>query len=318
MNLSPIRPGRLEDLPELHRLHSSSLRSYFYDDLGETEEPNFLSGANAVLVDRHSKRLRGFVSFASVQRSENLPALAPTKVPLRAVALSSAGAVARLQFRALFEDARRQLLPHPQGYLFYALTEQRWLQASLEESGFERRDSVRFYERKPHALQPVRQPASLRPAQPADLPRLASVDAAAFEPLWHMGVTELQSLNRDCRLEIAQLAHQTVGYSALRLNSVGSPRQYDSAQIVRLAVHPRAQDLGIGRQLLVSSLSFAQQSGIGRILLNTQESNSPSQKLYESLSFRKRGRAVPVLVKRVEQSEELRQTPYNSLDGTAN
>ena len=303
MNLSSIRPGRLEDLPEMHRLHSTSLRSYFYDDLGSTEVPDMLKGANAVLVDQQTERLKGFVSFESVQRSEALPVFAPTKVSFRAVALSAAGATARLQFRALFENARQQLPAQPQGYLFYALTEQRWLQACLKETGFDYADAVRFYERRSHAFQPIPQPATLRLAQQTDLPRLARLDAAAFEPLWHMGVADLLSLHRDCRFEIAEMAKKTVGYSALRLNSDGSPRGYDSAQLVRLAVHPRAQDRGIGRQLLVASLCYAHQLGLSRVFLNTQESNSLSKKLYESLQFQKRGRAVPVLVKCVSQCQ---------------
>ncbi len=303
MNLSSIRPGRLEDLPELHRLHSSSLRSYFYDDLGSAEELDLLQGTIAVLMDQQSDRLRGFVSLDSAPRSGALPFAAPTKVSLRAAALSSGGAAARLQFRALFEYARRQLPANSHGYLFFAMTEQGWLQASLREAGFDQSDAVRFYERRSRSIHPLLQPAALRLAQPSDLPPLARLDAAAFEPMWHMGAADLQTLQRDCRFEIAELTTQTVGYSALRLNADGFPNGHDSAQLVRLAVHPQAQSLGIGRQLLVASLCYAQRLRIDRVFLNTQESNRPSQKLYESLKFRKRGRAVPVLVKEVSQCQ---------------
>lgn len=298
MNLTSIRPGRLEDLSELQRLHASSLRCYYYDDLGDAEEPDLLSGVNAVLVDQQTERLKGFVTFAGVQRSDALPASAPTKVSLRAAAFSSGRAAACLQFRALFEHTYQQLRPQPQGYLFCALTEQGWLRASLKESGFVHHDAVRFYERKSRSTGTVHQTAALRRALPSDLSQLAVVDAAAFEPLWHMGETELKYLHRDCRFEIAQMEQETVGYSALRLISDGSPRGFGSAQVVRLAVHPRVQARGIGRQLLVACLCYANQLGISRVFLNTQESNSPSQKLYESLQFRKRGRPVPVLVRR--------------------
>ena len=301
MNLLSIRPGRLEDLPQLHHLLSNSLRSFSYDDLGGAEELDLRKGTHAVLMDQHADKLRGFVSFESAQRSEALPDSAPTKVSLRATALSSGGAAARLQFSALFEFARRQLPATPHNYLFFAMTEQRWLQASLKEAGFDQCDAVRFYERRSRAIHPLPQPATLRLAQPADLPPLARLDAAVFDPLWHMGVADLHTLQCDCRFEIAELSTQTVGYSALRLNSDGFSHGHNSAQLVRLAVHPRAQSLGIGRQLLVASLCYAHQLGIGRVFLNTQESNSPSQKLYESLQFRKRGRAVPVLVKEVSQ-----------------
>ncbi|MDE0200242.1 MAG: GNAT family N-acetyltransferase [Caldilineaceae bacterium] len=287
----------MEDLPELECLHASSLRCYYYDDLADSEEPDLLRGVNAVLVDQQSERLKGFVTFDSFSRSKALPASAPTKVALRAAAFSAAGAAARLQFRALFEQAHRQLPPQPFGYLYYALTEQGWLRASLQESGFDRLDAVLFYERKSRSVGTVCQTAALRPAQLSDLPELAEVDAAAFEPLWHMGVTELQYLHRDCRFEVAELGRSMVGYSALRLMSDGSPRGFDSAQVVRLAVHPAVQGRGIGRQLLVGCLCYASQLGINRVFLNTQESNLLSKKLYESLKFKRRGRPVPVFVK---------------------
>ncbi len=301
MNLTSIRPGRLQDLPELHRLHASSLRCYYYDDLADCEEPDLLKGVNAVLVDRQTDRLKGFVTFDRVKRSKALPASAPTKVSLRAAAFASAGAAARLQFRALFEHACQQLPPQSQGYLFSALTEQGWLRASLRESGFNLHDAVRFYERRSRPVGPVPQVAALRPSQPSDLPKLAELDAAAFSPLWHMGKTELQYLHRDCRFEIAETAQETLGYSALRLTSDGSPRGFSSAQVVRLAVHPTVQGRGLGRQLLVACLSYARQLGIDRVFLNTQESNSPSQNLYESLHFQKRGRPVPVFVKHMSR-----------------
>lgn len=301
MNLSSIRQGRLEDLPELKRLHSSSLRCYYYDDLGDEEEPDLLKGVNAVLVNQKTRRPQGFVTFAGFKRSDALPDSAPTRISLRAAAISSAGSAARLQFRALYEYVRQQLPPQPQGYLFRALTEQGWLRASLKESGFNQGDSVRFYERRSRTVEFVHQPAALRPARLSDLPQLAKVDAAAFEPIWHMGVTELNYLHRDCRFEVAEMAQETVGYAALRLNSDASPQGFGSAQVVRLAVHPKAQALGIGRQLLVSSLCYAHQLEIGRVFLNTQESNAPSQKLYESLQFRRRGRPVPVFVNVVTQ-----------------
>ena len=110
-----IRPGRLEDLPELHRLHASSPRCYYYDDLADFEEPDLLKGVNAVLVDQQKERLNGFVTFDCVKRSRALHASAPTKVSLRAAAFTSAGAAARLQFRALFEHAHQQLPRSPKG-----------------------------------------------------------------------------------------------------------------------------------------------------------------------------------------------------------
>ena len=307
-----IRQVRYEDLPELQRLHTSCSRSYYYDDHSDNEEGELLAGVNAVLEDKLSERLRAYIFFDGVNRSELLPVSAPTRISLRAAAFNSAGAAARLQFRALLEHAQEQLPPQSQGYLFTALTEQGWLRASLREAGFEICDSVRSYERRSPQIEKAQQPAVVRPVQPSDLLQLAKVDAATFEPLWHMGTIELKYLLHDCRFEIAEIAQESVGYSVLRLNSDGSPRGFNSAQVVRLAVHPDFQARGIGRQLLVSCLRYTHQLDIDRVFLNTQESNANSQKLYESLRFRKRGRPIPVFVKRVKRRLAKRFTLQDS------
>lgn len=304
MTLPSIRPGRKQDLPALSHLFAAGPRSYFYDELGDASEPDLLDGPNAVLIDQRAKRLRGYISLRLAQRSPALPPNASTKVSLRAAAFSSAGHAARLQFRALFCFAQRLLPPCQYGYLFFALTEQRWLQASLKESGFEISDAVRSYECKVREVQQAPQPANLRPAQKTDFASLAAVDAAAFEPLWHMGESDLLALHRDCRFEVAETEGTPIGYTALRLHQDGSARGFSSAQIVRLAVHPNAQNQGVGRQLLVACLGYTRSLDIRRVYLNTQESNARSRRLYESLQFRLRGRPVPVFVKK----ESVRQT----------
>ena len=306
MTLPSIRPGRKQDLPALSHLFAAGPRSYFYDELGgDASEPDLLEGPNAVLMDQRAKRLRGYISLRLAQRSPALPPTAPTRVSLRAAAFSSAGHAARLQFRALLSYVQQLLPPCPQGYLFFALTEQRWLQASLNETGFDISDAVRFYECKVRDVQPAPQPANLRPAQKTDFASLAAVDAAAFEPLWHMGESDLLALHRDCRFEVAETEGTPIGYAALRLHQDGSARGSASAQVVRLAVHPNAQNQGVGRQLLVACLGYARSLDVGRVYLNTQESNARSRRLYESLQFRIRGRPVPVFVKKVSELQSL-------------
>jgi ribosomal protein S18 acetylase RimI-like enzyme len=297
-----IRPGRPEDLPEVRQLLSNGLRSYL--NAGVDVLPELLQGATAAAVHAHTQRILGFISLQQEECSDALPAQAPVRVSVRAAAASSPGSTARAQFKALFECAAQALPAHPSGHLFYVLTDQGWLQASLRETGFVLHDAILFYESRASAAHPVPQPANLRPAQRSDLPRLACVDAAAFDPLWHMGKTELGRLYCEGRMEVAVSNEKAVGYSALNLHTDGTGHRKGSAQLVRLAVHPQAQDLGIGRQLLVSSLCHAHSQGIRHVFLNTQESNSLSQVLYESLQFRKLGRKVPVFVRRVPNGLE--------------
>ncbi len=292
-----IRPGRPEDLPEVRQLLSIGLHSYL--NAGVDDLPELVQGATAAAVHAHTQRILGFVSLQQEECSDALPAHAPVRVSLRAAAASSPGSTAPAQFKALFECAARALPAHPSGHLFYVLTEQGWLQASLKETGFTLHDAIRFYDRAAPGVQPVPQPANLRLAQRSDLPRLACVDAAAFGPLWHMGASALEGLRRGCRIEVAECNNKVVGYTVLNLHTDKIVPRKESAQLARLAVHPQAQDLGIGRQLLVASLCHAHEQGIHHVFLNTQESNTRSQKLYDSLQFRRRGRAVPVFVSRI-------------------
>ena len=297
MNSALIRAGRPEDLPEMRRLLSNCLRSYL--NVGIEDLLDLFQGATAAAFHAHTQRMVGFVSLHQEELSHALPAHTPARVSLRAAATSSPGATARAHFRTLFEHASKSLPTHPAGHLFYALTDQGWLQASLREAGFVHHDAIRFYDRRAQTVQPVPQAANLRLAQRSDLSRLARVDAAAFDLLWHMGVAELERLYCECRMEVALNNEDAVGYAALSLHPEGAGYRKGTAQLARLAVHPQAQDLGIGRQLLVASLRHAHAQGTHHVFLNTQESNRLSQRLYESLQFRKRGHKVPVFVRRV-------------------
>ena len=274
-----------------------------------SQKPDLLEGVNAVLEDQGTERLTGFVSLRPAHQSAALPPEAAAKVSLRAAAVTLPGAAARQQFRDLFSYAQQLLPPIPRDYLFFALTERRWLHACLRDAEFKKTDAVRFYQWKHRDIPQVPQPARLRAAQESDLAALAALDAFAFGAVWHMGESDLGTLQRDCRFEIAAIDGKVVGYTALRLSQDPSSQSVASAQVVRLAVHPEVQNNGIGRQLLVACLTTAKSLGIRHVFLNTQESNTHSRRLYESLHFQKRGHSIPVFVKegtgRLPQSHRL-------------
>lgn len=295
MNPSSIRPARTEDLAEMCRLLSNGSRSY--TNVAFEELPALLQGGSGAAVQVDSQKISGFVVLQQEDLADEQVGHAPAKVSLRAAATMLPGVRARKQFSVLFECAGETLPPRPAGQLVYALTDQNWLQAGLRVAGFVHHDSIRFYERRGPVAPSLHRPARLFSAVRSDLSHIARVDAATFEPLWRMDVAELTHLHRECRVEVAVRDGKKVGYAALNLCEDGERRDEKAAQLVRLAVHPRAQGLGIGRQLLVSSLCHARTQGIDRVFLNTQESNRLSQRLYESVQFRKRGRAVPVYVK---------------------
>lgn len=296
MNPSSVRPAQSEDLPEMCRLLANGSRSYA--NVGTQDLPGLLRQSASAAVQVDSQKMTGLVILQQENSPGELYADAPVRVSLRAAATKLPAGKARKQFSELFECAEGTLPARSAGQLFCAITDQGWLKSSLREAGFEHHDSIRFYERIGPVALTQHRPARLHCADSSDLPQLARVDTAAFEPLWRMSTAELPNLYKECRLEVAVLDGVLVGYTALNLYTDGDKRDEKAAQLVRLAVHPQAQDLGIGRQLLVSSLRHAHAQGIHRVLLNTQESNRLSQRLYESLQFRKRGRAIPVYVKR--------------------
>ena len=71
----------------------------------------------------------------------------------------------------------------------------------------------------------------------------------------------------------------------------------DEGHIMRLAVHPALHGRGIGRTLLNGALAHCQEQGARTIVINTQDSNQASLRLYEGFGFRRVGRRVPLLVR---------------------
>ena len=315
MSSVSIRLSRPQDLPEMRRLLRRSTRSFLTTGFEEIPEL-LLQGATAIAVDPQTQKLRAFVSLQPEDPSDAVPDQTPAMTTLQAAAISSAGPTGRVHFTKLFEFAAGRLPAFPHGHLCLTLTDQSWLQAALTETGFACHDAIRFYERRSRTVEAVPQPALLRPAQESDLPRLARLDAAAFDPPWHMGASELLRLRLDCHIEVAAVDDEAVGYAALNLQTENFSRAAEgvalqpllnsasfgkgSAHLVRLAVDPLVQNRGIGRQLLAASIGRAHRQGLSHIFLNTQESNYRSQRLYESLHFRKRGHCVPVFVRRIQ------------------
>ena len=94
-------------------------------------------------------------------------------------------------------DAARLDLAHKQGFTVAAIVLQDWYHSLLINSGFTSRQSIVMLERDVQAPVEISLPAgfSIRAMLQYDLPAVAEVDAAAFEPLWQ---NSLPSLERAC------------------------------------------------------------------------------------------------------------------------
>ncbi|MCX7707692.1 MAG: GNAT family N-acetyltransferase [Anaerolineae bacterium] len=175
------------------------------------------------------------------------------------------------------------------------LTGQGWLREELRREGFTEIDRVLSYVHDDPAWAPgAPAVAHLRPAGPADIDTILALNAAAFAPLWRYGdATVITWLLTSQRAVIAYLPGRPVGFA---LASHTNPGNY--AHLIRVAVHPEAQGRGIGRQLVLDGLRFAQEVGAAGLALNTQASNTVSQRLYKSLGFRPVEPVLSVLVYR--------------------
>ncbi len=175
-----------------------------------------------------------------------------------------------------------------------------WLPPVLLRAGFERHEWIVSLERhaRPLADLPAG-PARIRPVQPDDVSRLAALDAVIFEPPYQLASGELIELMVTSGHFVVAERVQEAGQPAL-LGYACADVLGDTGQIIRLAVHPKAQRQGIGRALLNHGLSYCHANGARQVTINTQESNSASLRLYEQIGFRRVGRRVPLLVRMLE------------------
>ncbi|MEA3337323.1 MAG: GNAT family N-acetyltransferase [Chloroflexota bacterium] len=196
---------------------------------------------------------------------------------------------------ALVEDLAARSIAHLAAYGTAV-----WLVPVLTRVGFERLDWIVTLERhaRPVELTP---PAGLllRPVAAQDLMALAKLDRQIFEPPYQLASGELIELMITSGY-FAVTVWAGPGQAEIPVGYVCTDIPGETGQIIRLAVHPSQQRQGIGRMLLNSALAYCHGQGARRIVLNTQESNSASLKLYEQSGFRRVGRRIPLLVRAVE------------------
>ncbi|GGK92057.1 ribosomal protein S18 acetylase RimI-like enzyme [Curtobacterium luteum] len=77
------------------------------------------------------------------------------------------------------------------------------------------------------------------------------------------------------------------GFALVTAPGTGGPEDpEDAAYLSLLAVHPRAQGHGLGRDLLRAAVDAAPRSGHARCVLHALEDNAPALGLYRSAGFR--------------------------------
>jgi ribosomal protein S18 acetylase RimI-like enzyme len=175
-------------------------------------------------------------------------------------------------------------------FMAAAIVLQDWYNRLLLDSGFSNRQSIIMLEREQKtpivASMPVG--SSIRVMSQYDLPAVAELDAAAFDPLWQNSLPSLEHAYPQAVLAtVAEAGGQLLGYQLSTRNPLG-------AHLARLAVLPVFQGRGLGRALVADLVQRAERHAMYRLTVNTQSDNAASLALYMQTGFRETGERFPV------------------------
>ncbi len=194
----------------------------------------------------------------------------------------------------LWEAARRQLAEQG-GATAAAIATQHWFEQTLLEDHFDLAAYIVLlqWEAGPEQEAALPSPVDLRDMTSRDLPRVAEVDGAAFEPLWRNSLAALTKAHQQASYAtVAEDASGIVGYQISTGGSFG-------AHLARLAVLPEMQGRSIGAALVSDLISHMRRGGGMKVTVNTQNNNTASLALYSRLGFHRTGEEYPVYTLRV-------------------
>ncbi|GAA1752776.1 ribosomal protein S18-alanine N-acetyltransferase [Aeromicrobium alkaliterrae] len=121
----------------------------------------------------------------------------------------------------------------------------------------------------------------VRPATADDVAGLVELERLCFDDPWSEGSVagELAAPDRHVRIALGQDGDAVLGWSSTQVVA-------DTADLLRVAVHPGARRGGIGRVLVDELLRTAATAGAERVLLEVAAGNTAAQVLYAGTGFR--------------------------------
>ena len=275
--VTQVRQAATADTPRMLRLLDQAVRQY--TSFGKEDLPYLLTQGRVWLADA-ADSLWGFVCVT--------PRSSPM-ADLRALTLVNGWRVdagVQTLLRPVIRDLQRESVTD-----LVCLGSAPWVVPPLQRAGFDLVDRIVYFERSSESAIPSSGSGmALRPVHANDLPTLLALDDVAFDPIWRFDRGHfMEMLVTTGHSVLAERQGEPVGYAITDVLG-------DTGFVVRLAVHPESQGLGIGSQILADALEYCHASGAGLVRLNTQESNISSHLLYQRFGFQRAGRRVPVLV----------------------
>lgn len=165
-----------------------------------------------------------------------------------------------------------------------------WPLRWLDRLGFNQVSTVLAYRKEGLEYEPFAAPPGLeaRPVLVEELPALAAIEAAAFEPRWRHSAESLYlAWRQSASFDVALLDGEPVGFQF-------STSHNGNAHLVRMTVRPDRQGMGVGAALLARALDGYRARRLRTVTLNTQADNEASQRLYGRFGFRPTGSRYPV------------------------
>lgn len=280
-----VRPATRDDAATVQRLLRMGVYVHVHVDWRPPGEwlgrPGFvLYEEGAVAARRRSGDDQAVIGCMAVAADP------PPAAWVRVAAVESVADFAHAQ--AMFAAILADLAPAVEEIAWF-LTDY-WPLHWLERLGFVPITNVLTYQKDDMDTPPFRAPAALRirPLLMEDLPALAAIETAAFEPRWRHDAADLQRAWRhSISFDVALLDDHPV---AFQFSTGGN----GNAHLARMTVHPAHQGAGIGAALLAHALDGYRRQNIRTATLNTQTENVASRRLYERFGFYEAGQTYPV------------------------
>ena len=156
-----------------------------------------------------------------------------------------------------------------------------WLRPALTQRGYRLVTLLRSYDKDDFDLPSTGNlDVRVRPFVAEDVDGVLAVESLCFAPLWrHSAENFLEIRDTYPYFVVAEDASGIVGY---QFNATDATTGY----LVRIAVHPRAEGQGVGARLMAEAVRYFHRRHVWKIALNTEESNTRAQILYERFGFR--------------------------------
>jgi len=170
-----------------------------------------------------------------------------------------------------------------------------WFAQELPKHGFTVRERIVIFEWHGLSLPYLRPHPCLhiRSAHIDDLPQLQVLDQLTFSPMWYKPKTTLrEALGKAAFFSVGVVEDKIVAYQWSDVYS-------EQGHITRLATHPDYRGQGIGAIMLHDAMRSLLDLNIKIVGLNTQESNTDSQRLYQKFGFQQVGEPIGVYEKAI-------------------